>query len=243
MVDENSISIIIPALNEEGNIEGLVQTICTAVERNFDDYEIILFNDGSTDRTGAGADRMALQNNRITVVHNKRPKCVGGVYKAGRRMARMNYLMLINGKNDTMVESLERIFALKGKYDIIIPHTLNIDERHAVRIFFSKAFVWLLNKIFSLNLKYYNHYVLHKRAIVNSIAIRTNSYAFQAEALIKLIHAGYSYVEVGVMDKFEPGVKTKAFKINNVLEVFLFFLRMVSEYFFQNKTAENQADI
>jgi len=243
MSDQNTISVIVPALNEEDNIEGLVKTVCEAVEQNFDDYEIIIFNDGSVDKTGDVAEKLAIKNDKIKIIHNKRPKCVGGVYKKGREMAKMHYLMLVNGKNDTMVESLNQIFALKGKYDILIPYTLNLGERPVLRIFCSKAFVWLLNRMFGLNLKYYNHYVLHKRELVNSIKIYTNSYAFQAEALIKLIQSGHSYVEVGVLDKFEKGVKTKAFKFNNVLEVSLFFIRMINEYYFQNTIPKRQVSL
>lgn len=232
MTDPNSISVIIPALNEEKNIESLVKVVCESVEKNFNAYEIIIFNDGSTDQTGDMADRLAFQNDKIKVVHNKKPQCIGGVYKEGLKMATMNYLIHIHGKNDTTCESLDRIFALKGKYDMVVPYTLNLNARSAIRIFFSNTFGWLLNTMFGLNVKYYNHYVLHKSEIVNSIKIHTNSYAFQAEVLIKLIKKGYSYVEVGVMDVFEKDVKTKAFRIKNVLEVMSFFMRMNYEYYF-----------
>jgi len=227
MASNNSISVIVPALNEEGKLEGLVNTVLESVEKNFDEYEILIFNDGSRDRTGEVADRLARQNQRIKAFHNEDPKCIGWIYQSGRQVATKYYLMLVNGKGDTYVESLDRIFALKGKYDIIIPYTLNLEERSFLRKAFSKTFVFLLNKMFCLDLKYFNHYVLHKREIINSINIQTNSYAFQAEALIKLIKAGHSYVEVGVMDKFEKGVKTKAFKIQNVIEVSKFFIRMI----------------
>lgn len=235
MVNKNSISIIVPALNEEKNLEAAVTTILTTVEKIFDEYEIIIFNDGSTDKTGEIADTLTDGNKNIRVFHNKTSQCLGGVYKQGRKIAKMTYLMLVNGKNDIATESLDKIFALREKYDMVIPYTLNFKERPVIRVFFSKSFVGLLNTIFCLNLKYFNHYVLHRKELINSIDIKTDSYAFQAEALIKLIKSGYTYTEVGVTDKFEKGIKTKAFRINNIREVFLFFLRMIYEYYFTNK--------
>lgn len=226
-MNENTVSVIVPALNEENNVGDLVEILRTAVERHFDDYEIIIFNDGSTDRTGEVAEKIAAKNSHVRVVHNESPKCIGNAYKTGMKMARMHYFILINGKNDTTVESLERIFSMKGKYDLVIPYTMNIYERSATRLFFSRLFGWLLNKMFNLDLVYFNHYVLHKRELINSIPIHTDSYAFQAETIIKLIRKGCSYVEIGVMDVFKEGVKTKAFRLQNIIEVSRFFLMML----------------
>jgi len=237
MPSENSISVIIPAFNEEENLETSIATVSEAVKRKFDEYEIIVFNDGSTDRTGDMAEILASRNENVKVIHHKKPKCLGGVYKEGIKLARMNYLILVNGKCDTTQESLDKIFALRGKADIIIPHTINSKERPVLRRIISKTFISLLNIVFRLKLQYYNHYVLHKRAIINSIDISTDSYAFQAEVLIKLIKSGYSYIEVGVIDNFENDTKTKAFKLQNLMGVILFLVRTMHEIYFKRTTA------
>jgi hypothetical protein len=58
------------------------------------------------------------------------------------------------------------------------------------------------------------------------VQVRTDSYAYQAEALIKLIKSGHSYVQVGVRDNFSrEGVATKAFKPGNVFGVAAFLGR------------------
>jgi len=234
-MNENSISVIIPAFNEESNLEAAIAVVSEAVKRRFDEYEIIIFNDGSTDRTGNIAEMLASRNKNIKVIHHKRPKCLGGVYKEGVKIARMNYLILVNGKNDTFIESLDAIFALQGKADIIIPYAINSKERSAIRRIISKSFVTLLNFIFRLKLHYYNHYVLHKRSVINTINLHTVSYAFQAEALIKLIKSNYSYIEVGVIDNFENDIKTKAFKLKNVIAVALFLMRTIYKIYFSRK--------
>jgi hypothetical protein len=83
-------------------------------------------------------------------------------------------------------------------------------------------------------LKYYNHYVLHKREIINSININTVSYAFQAEALIKLIKRGHSHIEVGVRDDFSNDVPSKAFRLSNIIGVAFFLFRTFDEVYFRN---------
>ena len=235
MVNENSISIIVAALNEEKNLENTVITVSEAAKKSFDEYEVIIFNDGSSDRTGEAAEALAKLDKHFKVIHHESPKCLGAIYKEGFKLARMNYLILINGKDDMFSESFDKIFSLRGQADIVIPYTTNVGERPMFRRAVSGLFVWLLNRMFSLNLKYYNHSVLHKKKIIGSIDIVTNSYAFQAEILIKLIKSGYSYVEVGVIDKFKKDIKTKAFKLKNIITTGLFFARLVNEIYFNNK--------
>lgn len=232
-INRNSISVIIPALNEEKRLADTVKVVSEAVKKNFDEYEIFIFNDGSLDLTGNVAENLAEKNCCSKVIHNQKSKCLGGVYKQGREMAKMNYLILVNGKCDTTEESLEKIFKLKGQADIIIPYTVNLSDRCIFRKILSLVFVGLLNKICGLKLRYYNHYVLHRREVVESIDIKTNSYVFQAEALIRLIKKGYTYKEVGVKDVFEDNIKTKAFRLKNVVGVSVFLFRIIYEIYFK----------
>lgn len=235
METDNSLTIIISALNEEKNVAATVYTVSSTAKKFFDRYEILLFNDGSIDKTGQIADDLAKSDTCIKVIHNQKSQCLGGVYKQGLALARMNYIMLVNGKNDNPVKTLESIFSLKDQAEIIIPYTQNSHERSVFRRSVSKLFIKILNRLSRLNLKYYNHSVLHKTDNVKKISIETNSYAFQAEILIKLIKSGHSYKEVGVTDRFEKGIKTKAFKLNNVWSTFMFLCYLIQILYIQRK--------
>ena len=46
---KKTLTVIVPALNEEANIEDTVSNILSAIGNRFDDYEIILVENGSTD--------------------------------------------------------------------------------------------------------------------------------------------------------------------------------------------------
>jgi len=46
------ITILVAALNEEKNIEAAIDGVVAALDGVVDDYEIIVFDDGSNDRTG-----------------------------------------------------------------------------------------------------------------------------------------------------------------------------------------------
>jgi dolichol-phosphate mannosyltransferase len=95
-----TLSVIIPALNEEANIAAATEEVIKTVQERFADYEILLFDDGSTHRTGSIMDQLAAQNPRIRVTHNHQSHELGGVYKQGVAMASFGYILLVPGDNE-----------------------------------------------------------------------------------------------------------------------------------------------
>lgn len=224
MTPENTISIIVPAFNEEGHVEDTIGEVLPAVGDEFDDYEIIIFDDGSGDGTGAEAERAAARHDKVRVVHNPRNMGLGWNYKTGLAMARMRYVMLVNGKHDITTEQLRKILERRHSADIVIPYHTNVGERPTYRRVISRAYTGLLNLLFGLRLHGYNESVLHQTRVVRSFVVRTNSYAFQAEVLIKALKSGCSHVEVPIQNLYPPGVPTKAFRLRNIIGVARFFL-------------------
>jgi len=225
MTGEDTISIIVPALNEEGNVEPTVKEIVAAVDGDFDDHEIIIFDDGSTDGTADEADRIAEADPKVRVVHNPVNKGLGWNYKAGIRMAQMHYVTLVGGKHDIEADQLRKIFAERGKADMVIPYHTNRGERPSFRQVISRAYTVLMNVLFLRWMRCWNESVLHKTKLVRTFIIRTDSYAFQAETLVKALKSGCTYVEVPIHNLYPPGLKkTSAFRWKNVAGVAKFFL-------------------
>lgn len=208
-----------PALNEERNLEAAVCMVQQVVPPFFDDYEILIFNDGSTDRTGEIADRLAASDPRIRVTHHARPKNLGGVYKAGVQLATKRYVIMLPGDNENGSETVTRIFELAGEADIIVPFVANTEVRPLKRRILSRAFVLLTNLVSGCRLRYYNGTVLHKTEIIKRCPIRTDGFGYQAEALVTLIRAGHTYREVGVELARRPEGASKALRLDNVLKV------------------------
>ncbi len=224
--NNDSITIAVAALNEEHDLKQAVDIVVRSVERHFETYEVLVFNDGSTDRTGEIADALAAQYLHVRAIHHDQPKCLGGVIRSGLEQARMNYFMWVDGKGATTEAALDRIFSLRGQADLVVPYPCNQHLRSWPRRVVSRAFVTLLNLLFQLNLPYYTHVVLCRTQLARRFAIRTNSYAYQAEALIKMIRSGCSYVSVAVEDRYDfDDRRTKAFRWNNVVRVARFLMQ------------------
>lgn len=221
--------MIVPALNEERHLEAAVAEVIGAIEGRFDDWEILLFDDGSTDATAEIADRLAKENPRIVVTHNARPKNLGGVYKQGVAMARCEYLVMIPGDNENPASAMTPVFDAIGRADIVIPYPDNERARTALRVLISKSYVRILNLLFELDIPYYNGTVVHRTDRLKALSIETDSFAYQSEILLKLLRSGASWVGVPIRVHPRPGRRSKALRPSNVAGVGLSLLRLFVE--------------
>ena len=98
------LSIVIPIYNKEAYVEACLKSL---LEQDFQDFELIAVNDGSTDGSGDLCDRMAAKDQRIRVIHQKN----GGVTAARRRgveEARGRYIMFVDAD------------------DMLLPHAMRV---------------------------------------------------------------------------------------------------------------------
>ena len=220
MPAEDSISVIVPALNEEAGLAESLDTILSVVPRTFAEYEVILFDDGSSDRTGEIADELAARHPHVRAVHHPRPMGLGGVIRRGWELARMRRAIWVDGQGVTTPEALESILALRDQADLVVPYACNQEDRSPGRRLIALGFHNLMNVIFRHDVRQYTHLVMCEFALARSLRLRSRSHALQAEALVKMIKTGATYVQVGVADRFEiQGRKSKALRIGNVVGV------------------------
>jgi glycosyltransferase involved in cell wall biosynthesis len=224
-----SITFLVTALNEEDKIEATVKTIRAAHPERFGDHEILLVNDGSTDSTPAIMDRMAREDPHIRVVHNPRNLGLGGAYKRGLQHTRMQHVMWISGDNAETADNIENITTHAGEAEIVIPVLVDQTGRPWLRRLTSRSFTFIVNTLFGLKVRYYNGAVVHRTDLVRSVDILTNSFAYQAEALIKLLRRGHSYVEVPYRSATYDGAFSYAMRPRNLCLVFRALCRLVLE--------------
>lgn len=233
MNSERTISIIVPAYNEEGNLQGTVESVVEVISKKFSDYEILIFNDYSTDRTGRIADGLASGNPKIKAIHNEKNMGFGYNYTRGVELAKMQYIMMVPGDNEIIYESIGEICDAAGQADIVVPYTVNTWVRPLSRRLISKTFTILMNHISGLNLRYFNGPCIHKSSIIKSIPMTTWGYAYMASILARLIKSGHSYVEIGMYLKQRDYGGSKAFKLKNIYRVTKTLLELFLEFRFR----------
>src|SRR5688500_17104956 len=78
-----TLSVVIPAHNEEGSIEKTVRTLTERLGREAIDHEVIVVDDHSSDRTADVVAQMSERDARVRVVCNPLPNGFGFAVRAG----------------------------------------------------------------------------------------------------------------------------------------------------------------
>jgi hypothetical protein len=216
---ERSISVLLPALNEQENLLPTVERLQQALNITMDQYEIIIINDGSTDKTAQVADDLSRKFNNIVVAHNSSCMGLGYVYKQGIALATKSYFVYIPSDNTWPYRSFVELFGNLGKADIITSFASNPGVRPLSRQIVSKSFTKTMNFIFGLRMSYFNGLTIYPVEYLRQDPITTGGFGFQAEALIKALKSGYSFVELGLpIDERRAG-RSKAVTIKNISSV------------------------
>lgn len=118
----DKISIIVPVFNVESFLSECIDSICGQTYRNL---EIILVDDGSTDRSGSICDEYALKDNRIIVIHQKN----GGISNA-----RNNALKMATGEYIGFVDSDDLIHSRMFEFlhDALVETNASVSICHEI---------------------------------------------------------------------------------------------------------------
>jgi len=219
MITNSTISIVLPAFNEEANLKGTVDEVLMAMDGRFRDYELVVVDDGSTDRTGEIANSLAGTNPRIRVLHNGVNRGFGFSYRRGVQAATCDYVGFFPTDDCVPSQSMEAIFDQVGKADIIVNFTSNPEIRRPVRRVISRAYTRLINVLFGLRLNYVNGPTVHRREVIQAVKVSTDGFALFAEVMVRLIRSGHSYLEIGIPIRERKQGGVKAFKPKNVVSV------------------------
>ncbi len=227
---DKTVSIVIPAYNEEKKLAPTINIVLFGLSKNrISDFEIIIFNDASTDKTGEVADELANKHSQIKVIHNPKNMNLGFNITRGFQLATKKYVGFVPGDNETDLETLDNILQVLGKADIIVPYIKNPEARSLTRRFLSTTYVRIINVAFSLRMRYYNGLCFFKTSMVQKVPVSTYGFAYMTEILVKLLKSGATFVEVPMILKIRERGATKAFRLKNILSVFKTFLTLFWE--------------
>jgi len=229
-----SLSIIIPALNEEKLLSVTVKLVFDACLSSNLNFEIIIVDDGSIDNTYSIAFALSSKYKNIKVLKHDVNIGIGAAYKSGLSLASKEHVMLIPADNAWPSESITDIFSLIGSVDIIIPYITAANDKKLFRKMISKLYTKIINIIFRLNIPYFNGIVVHRLDLVNTIFIKSNGFFYQTELLIKIlkIHPLIKYKSIPSTTNIRTDGKSTALSIRNLKEV---TFSLISLYLFTLK--------
>lgn len=212
-----SLSVIIPVYNEAKNLEGAVAGVREAVANRFSRHEILIVDDGSTDKTAEVASKLAAADPAIRILHRAQNRGLGLCYQEGVDNAHYDYVAWIPGDDDVEHASVAAIFSHVGEADILVPY-LDVDRvRPWARRKISRLWILFLNFFFGFRLRYYNGPCVYKREIIREIRVGTDSFGILAATLVCALKRGCSYKEIPFNHQGRRFGSTNIFRLKNIL--------------------------
>lgn len=194
-----TLSVFFPAYYDEKNIDKMVhQAVAVLTEIGLQDYEVIIVEDGSPDRTAEVADALARQYAKVRVIHHERNLGYGLALRSGFLAAKMDYVFYSDGDNQYDLNELKKFVALLPYTDIVSGFRVR-KQYSTYRKFTSFSYHLILRALFDLTDRDIDcAFKLFPRSLFERIELESQDAFIDAEVAIKARALNYRTTEVGV---------------------------------------------
>lgn len=241
MDNKIEITVIMPTLNEEKNIKAAISNTLKALENYKINGEIIVINDGSTDRTQEIVSE-SIRMGRIRTIRHERPEGIGASFWDGVDAAQGDIVTWIPGDNENDPWEILRYYKLLEHVDIVIPFIFNKEVRSLFRNALSFIYRFIINTTFLVNFNYTNGTVIFRKSILKELEYRSHSFFFQTDILIRAVKKGYLFAEAPYRLGLRKEGISKAITFPSLMQVINGYLRLVSDFYFKdNKKTNNNS--
>ena len=230
MIRLEGLSAFFPAYNEEANVERMVDAFRSVLPQMADDYEIIIVNDGSKDRTREIADRLIKEDRRVRVVHHEKNQSYGAAVRSGIKACTKEYLFFTDGDGQFDVSQLSNLIPLLSGYDGVIGFRLNRQDPWIRKL---NAWAWnrLVRLMFGLKVRDIDcAFKLFHRKVFKDIELESSGAMISTEMLVKIKDKGYRLREIGVLHSPRLAGKQTGANLRVVLRAFKELFRFYRKF-------------
>ncbi|GCF07800.1 glycosyltransferase family 2 protein [Dictyobacter arantiisoli] len=194
----HSISVVLPAYNEEAVIEHTLSVVVSALKNWTHDFEIVLVNDGSKDRTRTLVEHTVQVEPRIRLINHPANKGYGAALVTGFHAVSKDLVFFMDSDGQFDIRDLEQFFPLLEDHDAVLGYR---NPRHDPWIRKLNAWGWkqLVRLVFGVQVRDLDcAFKLYRAEFFQTLDLETGGAMINAEIMYKFKRAGYSYTEVGV---------------------------------------------
>lgn len=220
-----SLSVVLPAYNEEAVIEQTVLNVSTVLRGWARDFEVVVVNDGSSDRTAAILARLAGEDSHINVVTHEVNRGYGAALVSGFMTASKECTLFMDSDGQFDIHDLRLFLPYIDQYDAVLGYRI---ERQDTFIRKLNAWGWktLVGIVLGVHVRDLDcAFKLYKTPFIHQIALETRGAMINAEMLYKFKRLGHTWVEVGVHHLPRQGGKATGANLKVIVRAFkeLFF--------------------
>lgn len=221
-----SLSIFFPAYNEEANLPTLIERTVAAVAPLTEDYEIIIVNDGSRDRTREVADDLARRYPTVRAVHHERNGGYGAALITGFGSATKDAVFFSDSDNQFDLGEIRRFWELIATNRAVVGYRIKRADPLMRKV---NAFCWgrLIRLLFGFKIRDLDcAFKMFRRADVAGLTLQSRGATLVAELMARLHGRGVRWVEVGVHHYPRVAGQQTGAKLRVILKAFADLFRL-----------------
>lgn len=194
-----SLTIAIPAYNEEESLPQVVLKAIATAKALVSVYEILIVDDGSTDKTGAIADRFAKEHREVKVIHHPKNQGFSGAIKTCYKKSTKELIFLLPA--DGQIDAADVILFLSAidNADVVVGYREHNPEP-LFRRFNSKVFHTMYRILFGVRLREISTSILWRKTVIDKIDITAmpRSALIEPEVVYKAWAMGFRFAQIPV---------------------------------------------
>ncbi len=199
----SSLTIFFPAYNEEENIRKTIEganRIAKDVTDDHNDYEILIIDDGSRDKTAQVVQEAIKEYPNVRLIKHSSNKGYGAALMTGFSNASKEWVFFSDSDLQFDLSEINKLTQYSNSYDIIIGYRIKRNDPF-MRWLNAKGWNILNRMLFGLKVQDIDcAFKLMRRDAVQKVLphMKSRGAMISAELLIRLKNAGYKFKEVGV---------------------------------------------
>lgn len=221
---KESISIIIPAYNEEKSIKDVVDLSFKVLPALTNDYEVVVVDDASSDGTYQVLEKLQKKYSNLKVIRNKKNLGTGGSLKILYKTAKKNLSFFIPADNQIRATELPKFLKKIEKYDLV-----NGWGKKGVypfyRRFLSKLYNLVLKVLLETGMKDADSVKLIRRKVLETIKLEAESGFVDAELIVKARKHNFRLAEIEIKRYPRATGKASGLKTSVVLKKIMDLIR------------------
>lgn len=193
-----SISVVLPAFNEEESIEKAVRDTASFLPQRFEDWEILVVDDGSVDDTSSIVQGLAADEPRIKLLRHAQNAGYGRAIATGFEAARGELVFYTDADNQFDIRELADLVPLTSEADAVFGFRVYRYDS-VLRCMLSWTYNRLVRVLFRVRIRDVDcAFKLFTRRVLDQMTIDSRDFFIDTELVARTARLGFKSVEKGV---------------------------------------------
>ncbi len=215
-----SLSLFFPCYNEEANVGSMIEQAIKIGEDYGIDYEVVVVDDGSRDRSVEIIRQWQSKNPRVRLVQHETNRGYGAALRTGLASVKKDLVFLTDGDNQFHLSDIDKLFSKIDSCDVVAGYRIGRQDKPHRRL---NGFLWTQGSkaLFGLPIRDVDcAFKLFRRKAIEGLELKSDHLLIHAEILARLKKRGCRIQEIGIPHYPRTAGKATATGVLRILKTF-----------------------